>query len=351
MVQQKSLIFTKIPTGVPVVGEHLRVETRDIDLDASLPENSILIKHLYASFDPYQRGRMRAPETKSYSPPFNVGEPMTAHGVAKVLKSTNANYKEGELVVGLMPIQEYSMLVEPYIKGYGIKKLENPLGLDLKVFIGALGMPGLTAYSSFYEIGKPKKGETIFISAASGAVGQIVGQLAKHEGLTVIGSVGSDEKLEFITKELKFDAGFNYKKEAPGDALKRLAPNGIDIYYENVGGEHLSAAIDALNWWGRIVVCGMVSEYSVPLEERFPMKNLMNFVAKRLVMRGFIVGDKDMGPLYEKERDENVAKWIKDGTLVVKHSVTEGMDGAAEGWLGMLQGRNFGKAILKIADE
>lgn len=351
MVQQKSLIFTEIPKAVPVVGQHLRVEQREIDLDAQLPEGAVLLKHLYASFDPYQRGRMRAPETKSYSPPYTVGEPMAAHGVAKILKSNNASYKEGDLAVGLMPIQEYTLMPEQGLKGYGIKKLENPLGLDLKVFIGALGMPGLTAYSSFYEIGKPKKGETIFISAASGAVGQIVGQLAKHEGLKVIGSVGSDEKLEFITKELKFDAGFNYKKEKPGDALKRLAPDGIDIYYENVGGEHLSAAIDALNWWGRIVVCGMVSEYSVPLEERFPMRNLMNFVAKRLVMRGFIVSDKDMGPLYEKERDENVAKWLKEGTLIAKHSVTEGMDNAADGWLGMLLGKNFGKAVLKIADE
>jgi len=133
-----------------------------------------------------------------------------------------------------------------------VRKLDNPLNLDPKLFVGALGMPGLTAYSSFYEIGQPKKEETIFISAASGAVGQIVGQLAKHEGLTVIGSVGSDAKLEFIKKDLKFDEGFNYKKEKPLEALQRLAPRGIDIYFENVGGDHLDAALGTLNNYGRI---------------------------------------------------------------------------------------------------
>lgn len=133
-----------------------------------------------------------------------------------------------------------------------VRKLDNPYNLDPKLFVGALGMPGLTAYSSFYAIGEPKKGETIFISAASGAVGQIVGQLAKHEGLKVIGSVGSDDKLDFIRKELNFDEGFNYKQEKPSDALKRLAPKGIDIYFENVGGEQLDAAIAAMNNYGRI---------------------------------------------------------------------------------------------------
>lgn len=211
-------------------------------------------------------------------------------------------------------------------------------------------MPGLTAYSSLYDIGKPVKGETIFISAASGAVGQLVGQLAKHEGLRVIGSVGSDEKLEYITKELKFDGGFNYKKENPADALKRLAPGGIDIYYENVGGVQLEAAINALNDFGRIVACGMISEYSKPEPERYGVKNLMQVVAKRLTMRGFIVYDKDMGPRYIKERDEKVGKWLQDGSFKAKSSVTEGIDNGPDGFVGMLQGKNFGKAVLKIAD-
>lgn len=211
-------------------------------------------------------------------------------------------------------------------------------------------MPGLTAYSSFYEIGKPVKGETIFISSASGAVGALVGQLAKHEGLTVIGSVGSDDKLDYIINELKFDGGFNYKTEKSADALKRLAPNGIDIYYENVGGEQLEAAINAMKDYGRIVACGMISEYSKPEADRYPIKNLMNIVAKRITMRGFIVSDANMGPLHVKARDENVAKWLADGSFKASLSVTEGIDNGPEGLIGMLAGKNFGKAVLKIAD-
>lgn len=253
MVQNKGLIFKKVPTGWPVPGEHLVIEPRDFDLDASPPKDGITTKNFYVSFDPYQRGRMRNPEQKSYAPPFELGQPMTNSAVSKVLKSDNPKFKEGDLVTGMMGTEEYST-VPAQVANSRVRKLENPYNLDPKLFIGALGMPGLTAYSSFYAIGKPQKGETIFISAASGAVGQIVGQLAKHEGLTVIGSVGNDQKLEFITKDLGFDAGFNYKKEAAGEALKRLAPKGIDIYYENVGGEQLDAALKATNNFARIGV-------------------------------------------------------------------------------------------------
>ena len=251
MVQNKGLIFKKIPTNYPIPGEHLTIESREIDLDADLPPNAILTKNIYASFDPYQRGRMRSPEAQSYNRPFTLGKPIDNSTVAKVIKSNSPKYKEGDIVHGRIPTEEYSTL-DTQDENVNLRFLPNPYNLDLKLFVGALGMPGLTAYSSFYEIGKPQKGETIFISAASGAVGQIVGQLAKHEGLTVIGSVGSDDKLAFITKDLSFDGGFNYKKEKASDALKRLAPKGIDIYYENVGGEQLEASIDALNNWGRI---------------------------------------------------------------------------------------------------
>lgn len=251
MVQNKGLIFKSVPTGLPKSGENLAVEDRGFDLESTPPENGITTKNHYLSFDPYQRGRMRAPEKKSYFSPFELGQPIGNSGVAKVLKSNNSKFKEGDLVTGMIPTEEYSMIPAEIVNN-SLRKLENPLNLDPKLFIGALGMPGVTAYSSLYEIGKPKKGETIFISAASGAVGQIVGQLARHEGLTVIGSVGSDEKLDFIKKELQFSDGFNYKKEKVTDALARLAPNGIDIYYENVGGEQLDAAIAAMNNFGRI---------------------------------------------------------------------------------------------------
>ena len=251
MVQNKGLIFKQVPKGWPVPGQDLVIEDRGFDLDTEPPNDGITTQNFYASFDPYQRGRMREPESKSYFAPFDLGKPIANSTVAKVLKSANSKFQEGDLVIGMIPIEEYSV-ISAGIANSMMRKLDNPYDLDLKLFLGALGMPGLTAYSSLYDIGEPKKGETIFISAASGAVGQVVGQLAKQEGLTVIGSVGSDDKLDFIKKDLKFDDGFNYKKEKPAEALQRLAPKGIDIYYENVGGEQLEAAIDALTNHGRI---------------------------------------------------------------------------------------------------
>jgi len=251
MVQNKGLIFKNVPQGWPKEGEDLAIEVREFDLNAPPPKGGLTLQNCYISFDPYQRGRMRDPSTKSYSPPFELGKPITNRAISKVLKSDSPKFKEGDVIVlpGIST-EEYTVLEEgPTSRA---EKLENPYKLDPKVFLGPLGMPGLTAWSSFYEIGQPKKGETIFVSAASGAVGQIVGQLAKHEGLTVIGSVGDDRKLDFILKDLKFDAAFNYKKEKPAEALARLAPQGIDIYYENVGGEHLEAAMDAMNPFGRI---------------------------------------------------------------------------------------------------
>jgi NADPH-dependent curcumin reductase CurA len=350
MVQNKGVIFKKAPDGWPKPGEDLVVETREIDLDQQLPEGGLLVKNFYASFDPYMRGRMRNPEAKSYSPPFELNKPITNRSIFKVVKSNTDQYKEGEVLItrGITPIEEYSVFDKDTVAG--VMKLENPYNLDPKHFLGALGMPGLTAWSSFYEIGQPKKGETIFISAASGAVGQLVGQLARHEGLTVIGSVGDDKKLEFITSELGFNAGFNYKTEKPADALARLAPNGIDIYYENVGGEQLEAAINAMNNFGRIVACGMISQYNCKPGEQYPLRNLMQIVAKRITMRGFIVSDENMGPRHVKEHQEKLQKWLSEGSFKAKLSVTEGIDNAVDGFLGMLSGKNFGKAVLQIAD-
>ncbi|CAL5866903.1 uncharacterized protein PFLUO_LOCUS1114 [Penicillium psychrofluorescens] len=344
MTSNKAFIFNKIPEGYPVAGEHLITKPAAYDATVAAPADGVVLQSLYTSLDPYMRGRMRAPEAKSYSPPFTLNEPLGSRSIAKVVRSNNAKFPEGEVVIGSMPIQEYVALGGAQLDA--IRKLENPLGIeDIRVFLGALGMPGLTAYSSLYEIGKPKKGETIFVSAASGAVGALVGQLAKHEGLRVVGSVGSDEKLDFITKELGFDGGFNYKKEKPADALARLAPQGIDIYYENVGGEHLEAALNAINNFGRVVVCGMISQYnSAP----YPITNIANVLTKRLVMRGFIVGDENMGPLYAKEHQEKVQKWIKDGSFKALTYETVGIDNASEALIGLFYGKNYGKAVLKF---
>lgn len=254
----KTFIFKKVPKGFPVPGQDLVTEDRPIDLDA-VPQGGLVLQNFVTSFDPYMRGRMRDASIKSYSAAFELDKPVNSSCISKVLKSDSPDFKEGDLVSAFVDIAEYAYASKEVIAGKRVFKIHNPHNLDLALFVGQLGMPGLTAYSSLYKIGKPKKGETIFISSAAGAVGQIVGQLAKHEGLTVIGSVGSDEKADYITKELGFDAATNYKKESTSDALKRLAPNGIDIYYENVGGEVLEGALDAMNTNGRIVACGMVS--------------------------------------------------------------------------------------------
>lgn len=256
----KTFVFKAAPKGFPVPGEHLVVEDRPIDLEA-VPEGGLIVKNLVASYDPYLRGRMRDASIKSYTPAIPLDAPVPNSCVAKVVKSNASEFKEGDLVVASVPIAEYAYIPKEAINTPRVYKIHNPHNLELGLFVGQLGMPGLTAWSSLYQIGKPKKGETIFVSSAAGAVGQVVGQIAKHEGLRVIGSVGSDDKAEFITKELGFDAATNYKKESPADALKRLAPDGIDIYYENVGGETLEAAIGAMNDWGRIVACGMVSGF------------------------------------------------------------------------------------------
>ncbi|QDS70786.1 hypothetical protein FKW77_004225 [Venturia effusa] len=350
MVQNKGLVFKKVPSGWPVAGQDLVIESRDFDLDQAPPPKGLTIKNFYQSFDPYQRGRMREPEKESYTAAFELGKPIITRSISKVIKSDRPEFKPGDVIIGPDSVgtEEYTALPKgPASRAF---KLENPHNLDPRIFIGALGMPGLTAWSSLYEIGQPKKGETIFISAASGAVGQLVGQLAKHEGLTVIGSVGSDQKLAYIIKELGFDGGFNYKKEKPAEALKRLAPGGLDIYYENVGGEQLQAALDHMKPFGRIVACGMISQYNLKPEESYAIKNVMAFVAKRIKMQGFIVSDANMGPKYAKDHQEKLQAWIADGSFKTLQSVTKGIDNAVDGFLGMLRGDNFGKAVLEIAD-
>ena len=219
----KALIFKKIPQGYPKPGEHLVVEPASYSATISALRNGVVLKSLYTSFDPYMRGRMRAAQTSSYVPAFQLNEPIQSTSIAEVLQSETPYFKIDDLVIGQVLIQEYIALESTQLSG--ISAIPNPLGIeDLRIFLGALGMPGLTAYSSLYEVGKPRSGETIFVSAASGAAGQLVGQFALREGLQVIGSVGSEEKLAYITNELGLHGGFNYKKESPAAALARLAP-------------------------------------------------------------------------------------------------------------------------------
>lgn len=367
--QNKSLIFKKVPEHTPVAGEHLVIEDRPIDLNAALPKNGLLVQNIYFSYDPYQRGRMREEHIKSYSPAYPLDKPIKNSSISKVLRSDNVKFAKDDLITIYMSgdFEEYSYLPEEELSPEIVWKLENPFDLDPQYYLGPLGMPGLTSYSSFYEFGEPKKGETIFISAASGAVGSLVGQLAKREGMRVIGSVGDDAKLDYILKDLGFDAGFNYKKEAPMDALKRLAPEGIDIYYEQVGGAHLEAALAALKWYGRVgtsppplptflyhsnahpVVSGMIADYNKPFEQKYGVKNMQVFFEKRLKMQGFIV--TDLMPKYYAEHQKNVQQWLHDGSLQTRMAVTKGMDHGVEGLLGLFEGRTTGRRFCKFMSK
>lgn len=227
---------------------------------------------------------MRPEHIKSYSSAYPLGSVIPNGGIGRVIVSRNPSFSVDDLVTGFIGTELYSVISDTQLKQF--RKLENTYNLPLSNYTSALGMPGLTAYSSLYRIGEPKKGETIFISAASGAVGQLVGQIAKREGLTVIGSVGSDEKVKFATEVLKFDHVFNYKKETNAEALKRLADKGIDIYFDNVGGEALEAAIEYANPHARFIECGMISGYNVKdKKDLYVPRNLMQIVGKRLKLQ------------------------------------------------------------------
>ncbi|KAG0287691.1 hypothetical protein BGZ98_004544 [Dissophora globulifera] len=341
MVQNKSVIFLASPTEYPVPGEHLAVETRK--LNAELKDNDVLVRNLFLSLDPYMRGRMKDGHVKSYISYFQIGQPMTGGGVSEVTESKNPAFPVGSIVTGMVGWEEYTLVTG----GQDLRVIPNAREskLPLSSYIGVLGMPGMTAYSSLKIIGKPKAGETIFISAAAGAVGQLVGQLAKRLGLRVIGSVGSDDKVDFLLNELKFDAAFNYKKGSILENLKAAAPKGVDIYYENVGGEQLEAALDTLNIHGRIIACGMISQYNTP--NPYGVKNLMNIVGKRITIRGFFVSD--FAEECEADFAKDVGTWLVKGEIIYREDIAEGLDSAPEAFVGMLKGKNFGKQVVKVA--
>ncbi|KAF2172610.1 hypothetical protein M409DRAFT_16573 [Zasmidium cellare ATCC 36951] len=347
MAPNKSFVFNNVPTGLPVVGEHISIKDAAYDSDADCPAGGVLVKSLYASIDPYHRSRMRPAHIKSYQPALEPGNPLIARSIGKIVKSDSETFPVDSLVVGNLPIQEYTTVGKELM--HFLKPLEEKSKIsDLRVHLGALGVPGLTAYGGLYEIGKPAKGQTIFVSAASGAVGQMVGQLAKLEGMKVIGSVGSDKKLDYITSDLGFDSGFNYKKESPAEALARLAPEGIDVYFDNVGAEHLDAAIVAMNDFGRVVMCGTIADYNTAKEDHYPLRSYDLIFSKRLTVRGFIVSDKDIAPKYAAEHQQRVRQLLEDDAIRVKTWEVEGIDKAPDAFLALFTGGNFGKAVLKF---
>ncbi|CAG8817271.1 37404_t:CDS:2, partial [Gigaspora margarita] len=312
MPSNKGVIFKAIPDGYPVIGEHIELVTREIDIkNFPLADGDILIKNQYLSLDPYMRSRMRDPHVESYVDAFKLGKVLEGHGIGW---------------------EEYTHIPENAISGdEGLEKEISKSELPKSHFLGLLGMPGFTAYIGLNKIGKPKKGETIFISAASGAVGQVVGQIAKIKGLCVIGTAGDDSKIKYLVNELKFDGAFNYKTCNTDEELTKLCPNGIDIYFDSVGGETLDIVLGHLNTNARVVACGMISQYNT--KNPYGVKNLMNVVTKRLLIQGFIVLDHyhEMVP-FQKEMRE----WLKQGKLKYKDDIVEGIQNAPEAFLNIL---------------
>ncbi|KAL0075680.1 hypothetical protein F4703DRAFT_1910919 [Phycomyces blakesleeanus] len=348
MTLNTQVIYTKPPTEFPVVGETVKISKSTIDLDAPLPEGDILLKNLVLSVDPYMRGRMRDPAIDSYAPAFEYDSVLTGDTVGLVIKSNNPKFSQGDLVYGRTSLgyfEEYSHVKGSYAdESYVVRNDPKTNGLPLSYYVGVLGMPGLSAYVGLKKYGRPKSGETLYISAASGAVGQIVGQIGKALGLYVVGSAGSDDKVEYL-KELGFDGAFNYKTENIDAKLTELCPKGIDIYFESVGGSMLEHVLNHANNFGRIIACGMISQYNT--QNPYGVRNLLYIVTKRLAFDGFIIMDKE-NMVYEEEFIKTCTQWLLEGKIKYRETIVDGIENTPQALLDVLKGRNFGKQVVQV---
>lgn len=328
----KTILFKNRPAGKPSTSD-FELITED---DPKPAEGEVLLKSIYISVDPYLRGRMR--DQKSYIEPFKLDEPLESMVVAEVVDSKNSNFQKGEFVSGMLQWKELQVS-----KGSGLNKVHREMA-PLSAFLGVLGLTGLTAYLALDKIGKPKEGETLVVSGAAGAVGSIVGQIGKIHGCRVIGIAGTDEKVEHIQKEFGFDDGINYNTTANmSQAIADACPNGVDVYFDNVGGEILDAVLQNVNKDARIINCGAISLYNEtevptgPRPEGILIKNTV-------LMQGFLVRDhaKDFGAALKQ-----LGAWLKEGKLKYDETVVEGFDKLPEAFIGLFEGKNTGKMIVK----
>jgi NADPH-dependent curcumin reductase CurA len=300
------------------------------------PDGQVLVRNRYMSVDPYMRGRMN--EGKSYVPPFELGKPLEGGAVGEVIESRAEEFKPGDAVTSNYGWREYFIASPKEL--HPVSREMQPLS----VYLGALGMTGMTAWAGL-QLVEIKAGETIFISGAAGAVGSVAGQLAKLRGCRVIGSAGSMEKVMFLREECGFDIAFDYKVGPVLEQLNLEAPDGIDVYFDNVGGETLEAALSALRVHGRIIACGGISGYNEEKPRPGP-SNLFNIITKRLTMKGLIVRDwLDRQAEFEKE----VGGYFKAGKVKHKETVVKGIDKAVDAFLGLFQGQNIGKMVVELA--
>ncbi len=300
-------------------------------------DGEILLKTKYVSVDPYLRGRMR--DQESYIPPFQLNEPLESGIIAEVVESNNDNFKEGDFVNGMLQWKEFQT-----VTGKGLNKVD-PDKASLSAYLGILGLTGLTAYISLDLIGNLKKGETLLVSGASGAVGSTVGQIGKIKGCHVVGIAGTDEKLKLMNEKFGFDKGINYKTtDDMRNAIAEACPDGVDVYFDNVGGEILDAAMQNINENGRVINCGAISLYNkteVPMGPRY--EGIM--VKKTVRMQGFLVRHhaKEFGPA-----SKQLAQWLNEGKLTYEETILEGFENIPQAFLDLFEGKNKGKMVVKI---
>ncbi|KAF0647077.1 MULTISPECIES: NADP-dependent oxidoreductase [Streptomyces] len=301
-------------------------------------EGRVLVRNLHFSVDPYMRGRMN--DVKSYVPPFQLDQPMEGGAVGEVIASNAEGIEVGDHVLHGLGWREYAEVEA----GRAVKV--DGSAAPLTAYLGVLGMTGLTAYAGLLETASFKEGDAVFVSGAAGAVGSQVGQIARLKGASrVIGSAGSDEKVKRLVEEYGFDAAFNYKNGPVAEQLKAAAPDGIDVYFDNVGGEHLEAAISVLNVHGRVTVCGMIAQYNATEPTPAP-RNLALVIGKRLRLQGMMVRDHAaLQPRFVEE----VSGWLRSGELKYDETVVEGMENGVDAFLGLLRGENTGKMIVSLA--
>jgi len=332
----REIVLRKRPIGIPD-GSDFGV----VEVPVGQPgDGEVLVQNIYVSVDPYMRGRMI--DRKSYTPPFQLGETVTGGCVGKIISSNTDQFQVGEYVMGFAGWREY------YLSNGSDLTRVDPSAVPIQAYLGVTGMPGMTAYIGLLDIGQPKADETVYVSAASGAVGSIVCQIAKIKGCRVVGSAGSDQKVAWLIDELGLDSAFNYKKAVNLTAeLRDQCPNGIDIYFENVGGEHLEAVLTNMNPFGRVPVCGMISQYNETEAQPGP-SNLASIIGKRLLLKGFIVSDHyDQLPQFTND----MMGWIREDKIKWKETIFEGIENTPKAFIGLFTGENLGKMLVRVGPD
>lgn len=308
-----------------------------------LGEDSVRVRNIYLSLDPTQRGWMRA--QRGYRDPIGIGEVIAGTGLGVVDESTHPAYKAGDIVIGMVGWQDYSTFSGKAVKGL---QQVQPMGdMPLYLYLGVLGFIGITAYFGLLDIGEPQEGETVVVSAAAGATGSLVAQIAKIKGCRVIGIAGSDEKCAWLTDDLGLDGAINYKTENVYQQMKALCPDGIDVYFDNVGGDILNAALALINIRARIVCCGMISIYNADKPVPGP-SNIANLIVKRAKMEGFLVFD-----YFDRSMEAvmQLGQWLMSGEIQFRTDVVDGLENTIDTYNRLFSGENQGKLIMKIADD